>query len=213
VNYLHNYLTKGCLKWYYYLFTEDGDKVNNKTNYALVIESKPNSYQPINIYKDLESIDNLTGKYSCEEFKELLMSNNLIDDLDNNITIIFNNNGLRKVKEGLIYKDTYSQDMAFYIINFINSFKGKANFINDLYQYVNRKKTIDAKTKEVLKNIVATRKSDVSDFNIELNEINYLPYYDIRTMYLFIRNVLIVKIDALNEDNQLKRIQKVSSES
>ena len=173
---------------------------NNKPNYALVMENMPNSFEPINIYGDLKELDQDTAQYEKNEFKAALIKNNLINIEDNidNLQIIFSDNGIRRIKEGLIFKDKASDDMMFYVLNFIYIFRKHGNMINEIYQYVNNKKTISDECKNVLKTIVGTRKGDDSVFANNVNLLRSMPYYDIRTIYLFIINVLITKIDNKN---------------
>ena len=187
----------------------------NKINYALVMENMPNSFEPIKIYDDLKNLDQDTAQYDKIELKSFLVKNNFINAEDNidNLQIIFSDNGIRRIKEGLIFKDKANDDMAFYVINFIYIFKKHGNLINEIYQYINNKKTISDECKNDLRNIVETRKNeDVNSFNENVNKLTSLPYYDIRTIYLFIINVLIAKVDSKNiqiEDAyRLKRTNK-----
>lgn len=187
--------------------------MNNRRNYALVIETMPNSYQPITIYPKLEEIDAITSKYSSDEFKKFLLSVNLMENVTDNIVIIFHDNGIRKVKEGLIYRDDYSSDMPTYIKNFILAFKAQANILNELYQYINNKKTISDNTKNALKNIILNRKSLENILNSNFNSLDSLPYYDIRTIYLYIKNNLLVKLSLIKETDSLKRVPTFPSEN
>lgn len=186
----------------------------NKTKYALVLETKPNSFEPIRMYDDLKKLDSETSQVGKNEFKTILVENNIINDNANidNLQIIFNDNGIRRIKEGVIFKDKFNDDMTFYVINFINIFKKHGNIINEIYQYINNKKTISYECKCILKDIVSTRKGDVNKFEEIVNELKNIPYYDIRTIYLFIMNDLIIKINnkanEVNNEYGLKRTNK-----
>ncbi len=185
-----------------------------KTKYALVLETKPNSFEPIRMYDDLKKLDLETSQVGKNEFKTILVENNIINGNANidNLQIIFNDNGIRKIKEGVIFKDKFNDDMTFYVINFIIIFKKHGNIINEIYQYINNKKTISNECKCILKNIVSTRKNDVNKFEEIVNELKNMPYYDIRTIYLFIMNDLIIKINnkanEVNNEYGLKRTNK-----
>lgn len=191
-------------------------KEHINSNYTLVYEEMPNSFEPVLpcVLNDLKDIDNLTGKYSKDDFKNMLVQSIYMkpeDDADK-LQIIFNNNGIRKVNEGIIYKDTFTYDMTYYVIRFINIYKDNGDIINELYQYINNKKTVSLEGKIILKEIVNKRKDDVMDYEMTTDLLNNVCYYDIRTMYLFIINVLLVKIRSkLNECNDSYGLRRVNN--
>lgn len=183
--------------------------MKSEINYSLVLETKPNSYDPIFIYPNISNIDTLTGHYSKEDFSRMLYKNYYIDEenIDKPLAIIYNDNGIRKVKEGIIYKDEYVNNISEYVIDFINKNKDNGNIINQIYQYVVDRKDISENFKKLLHSLIVNRKNE-EKFDSYLWKLNINSYYDVRSIYLYIINTLIPKLDD-NKDNILtRRIEK-----
>lgn len=182
--------------------------MKNSINYTLAMESRPNSYEPIFIFPKINNIDDLTGFYSKEDFSRMLFKNSYIDedDIDNPLVIIYNDNGIRKVKEGVIFKNQYSDNIKLYINEFLIKYKDNGNIINQLYQYVVDRKDISNFTKHLLHNFIISRKNDelYAKYILELEDI---PYYDLRTVYLSILNTLLPKLENDIDNKLIRRIE------
>jgi hypothetical protein len=182
----------------------------NNPNYALVLEKLPNSFEPIFLFDDLLKLDAFTKKFTKEELCTYLKDNHYIENINdaNYLTIIFNNNGIRRVKEGLYTKDIATADILSYIKSFLIAYQNNCELLNELFQYLNNKKTINAHTKLLLKELIISRKVD-SNYNLLLNELNSLPYYDLRTIYLYIIKNLQLKINDNKETHRLIKNNKI----
>ena len=178
--------------------------MKNTINYTLALESRPNSYEPIYIFQNIKNIDDVTSRYMEDEFSRMLIKNYYIDENDYKMpfTIIYNDNGIRKVKEGIIYKEEYNEDMYDYIKRFILNNKDNGNIINQIYQYITNRKDVMDSSKETIHYFNIIRKE--SSFKNYLSNLDKLPYYDIRVIYLYIIRVLVPKLE-LNDNIKLTR--------
>lgn len=165
-------------------------------NFTLALEPKPNSFEPISIFNSLKNIDDLTSLYNESELNDLLFEEHLIEKKDYNVrkVIIFNNNGIRKVKDGLLYKDEAVLNINAFIYNFFDYFQYNNDAINEIYQFIVSKKNISDDTKKLLKNINNFKK-DNKEYNNLLDNLSCLPYYDIRTIYFYLIRVILPKIE------------------
>ena len=181
--------------------------MKNNTNYTLALETRPNSYEPIFIFPSIEKIDNLTSHYNEFDFSRMLIKNYYIDQENDKcpFTIIYNDNGLRKVKEGIIYKDEYNDNMNEYIKDFMNNYRHNGNYINQIYQYITNRKDISESSKETIHYLNIIRKESTYENN--LDKIDNLSYYEIRTIYLYIIRTLIPKIELENNVKLTRRIE------
>ena len=169
--------------------------------YTLVLEPKPNSFEPIFIFNDLKELDDYTKKYNEDELIQFLLDNYYIYNKAK-LSIIFNNNGLRKLNEGVLYKkDDY--DFNDYIIEFMKKNKSNNNIINELYQIIISRKTSDNYTKELFHLLNILKKECNNEYELNLEKIKDICYFDKRLIYLNIKNNLEIK---LNEEIKLKRI-------
>ena len=184
--------------------------------FVLVTESKPNSFEPIywsqdNFY-NLKKIDEFTSSYSEEDFRDLLVDSLLLDEEDRDVPlqIIFNSNGVRRLKDGLLYKDELVDDMLLYIQDFVRDYKDDANLLNNLYQKINSDKIISPFTKGVFSSVFLSRHLEFESIKKMLNNLEESAYVDIRTIYLYIRRVLEEKIN--KEDSKNLILNKKSDE-
>ena len=183
--------------------------MKNNTNYTLALEERPNSYEPIHMFSSLKEIDDITRKYDEEDFKKTLATGYFIDeeDMEKPLTILFNDNGVRKVKEGLLFKDECSLSMEDFIANFMAIYRDNGNLINQVYQYVISRKDFLDDSKEILHDFIIFRKEDTS-YNENLSRLSELTYFEIRTIYLYIVKVLVPKICEEENKKLIRRIDK-----
>jgi hypothetical protein len=167
----------------------------NNVSFALVLEKMPNSFEPIFLFPNLNELDKFTKNFTREELCKYLIDNHYIDNVDdfNFITIIFNNNGIRRVKEGLITKDIADDNIISIIKNNLLNYQNNGEILNDLFQYLNNKKTINATTKFLLRQLIIDRKNN-NNYLLTLTKFNDLSYYDLRTIYLYMINNLQIKL-------------------
>ena len=170
-------------------------------NFTLALESKPKSYEPIFRFSKLEELDDFTKKYSENELLQILLDNYYIFEKAK-LAILFYNNGLRKINEGVLYKNK-DNDFDSYIINFMKKNKNNGNIINELYQIIINRKTSDDYTKELFHIFNISRKESNNEYETYLDKIKNICYFDKRLIYMSIINTLEIK---LNEEKKLKRI-------
>ena len=149
--------------------------MNKDTNYTLALEKRPNSYEPIHIFSSLKDIDDITRKYKEDDFARILVTGYFIDEKDMNapLTILFNDNGVRKIKEGILYKDECTLSMVDFVRNFMAIYRDNGNLINQVYQYVIDRKDIQDNTKDILHDFIIFRKDDVS-YGTNLSKLDEL---------------------------------------
>ena len=182
--------------------------MKEEIKYTLALETQPNSYLPIYMFPKIKNIDDITSKYTEEDFKKMLVKNYYIDSdcVNSPLVILYNNNGVRKVKEGLIFKDYDSVNMYDFVKKFLSLYRSNGIVVNDVYQHVFDRKDINEESKETLHKINNSRKTDNYDFM--LDNIYKLDYYDIRSIYLYIINVLYKKIQKDDNYKLVRRIEK-----
>ena len=162
-------------------------------NYILVNEDRPNSFNPIywtennNLY-NIKMIDYFTKNFSEEELINFFKDKKLVDKENINLQIIFNDNGIRRVKEGLIYKDNYTNDMLKFVKDYVNNIKHDTQLLNELYQKFYNNKLCDDLTKGILKVLFDNRHLKDDEIIIIINELDNCVYDDIRMMYFYIIN-------------------------
>ncbi len=172
----------------------------NDIKYILVNEPKPNSFEPIywslfGCY-DLKLIDNFTSKYSKEELENYLIDNNMLLNHDNkkSFEIIYYDNGNRKLKYGVLYKEDLVEDMVFYIEEFIKNNQSNSQILNDLNQKVQSENIINDVTKELIKMIFNNRNCEYNELRQLIIKLYNCSYVDIRTIYLTINKELKPKL-------------------
>lgn len=182
--------------------------MKQNSNFTLALEAKPNSFEPLIIFNNLKEIDNLTSLYDEDELNKLLYEQHLIDQSDWDVkkVIIFNNNGIRKIKDGILYKNEAMLDINLFVKNFFTYFQSDGDAINELYQFINSKKAIDLGTKAILKSLNDYRKENDSVYHHLLLELDNIPYFDLRTIYLYLIRVLIPKINKKREYTKSHKI-------
>jgi len=168
-----------------------------KNYYILVNEEKPNSFEPIywiesKDFYNLERIDSFTSSFSKDDFIKYLIDNKLVNG-NINLQILFNNNGIRKLKDGVIFKEDYNMNMYSYIIKYILEHIKYPNIINELYQKIIHDKTISDLTKSIIKTFFDNRHLEEDEVIFILEELNRCPYSDIRSIYYFIVRELETK--------------------
>ena len=170
--------------------------------YILANEDRPNNFNPIywidskELY-DLKSIDLFTKDYTYGEFIRYLKLNGLIDTNKYSFQIVFNNNGIRRVKDGLMYKEDYNPNMLLYVKDFITNNIKTNGILNELYQHVSSDKNVEKYTKSILKVLFDNRHLDSEELSIIIEELNNSSYYDIRLIYFYIIRELINKKDII----------------
>ena len=180
--------------------------------YVLVNERRPQDFMPIywsnesNMYK-LDKIDYFTSKFSEEEFKKYLISNDLVDNDNINLQIIFNDGKIRKLKDGLIYKDEYQSDYLEYIKEFIKNNVDNKPIINELIQKTKSNVLISEYTKELLSLILINSHLPKDEILFLLDRLKGSYYIESRTIYLYIKRVLEVKVN-----NKVKVLNKIDNE-
>ena len=182
--------------------------MKEETNYTLALETQPNSYTPIHIFPKIKNIDDITGSYTEEEFRKMLVKNYYIDEeyINCPLVILYNDNGIRKVKEGLTFYGYKSANMNEWVKKFMSLYRCNGNVINDIYQHVFDRKDIDEESKEILHRINNARKTDNYDYMLDY--IYNINYYDIRAIYLYINTDLYKKIDENDNYKLTRRIEK-----
>ncbi|MBR1416670.1 MAG: hypothetical protein IJ572_02510 [Bacilli bacterium] len=177
----------------------------NDEKYVLVVEERPNSYNPIywsnNDIYNLEKIDEFTSSFDEESLFNYLIDNNMLSyiDRDKSLQIIYNNNGIRKLSSGVIYKDLFNTDMVNYVIEFIQNNKDNSDILNKLYQKVLSDRLISTYTKEIISNIFRLRKENVEDLKTIINNLCDSKYVDIRIIYLYIKKELELQLEVNNK--------------
>lgn len=172
------------------------------SNFSLVIERQPKDYYPISVFSSLDELDNFTKQYSRDELSSVLVNNNYIDksEYDCDYEIIYNNNGIRKLNDGVMYRDDAPVDIYEFVINYMLRNKEEYNIINNMYQYVISKKGISEDTYMLLDNINKDKK-DTNKYINDVLELKSINYFDIRLLYFYIIKVLLV----LDKSKNLKR--------
>jgi len=162
----------------------------NDKRFVLVTEDKPNSFEPIywsqNDLYDLKSIDKYTSMYDKEDFNNMLSNNNLVSDKEHNYAIIYNDKGIRKLKDGVLFKNDYINDFYVYISEFLKKNKNNSQLLNNIYQKLQSDKLISNSAKRILYVIFINRSVEDKIFNAILNDLNELSYVDLRIMYVCI---------------------------
>ena len=167
--------------------------------FVLVTEKRPNSFEPIywtnNSLYNLRNIDNFTSKFNEEVFRKVLVDNSLLakEDEEAPFQIIYNDNGIRKLKSGVFFKEDYSDNIFRYIISFIKDNYNNKELLNNLYQKVHSDKIISNNSKNIIYNVFANRQFDLNE-DI-LNTLNQSDYVDIRNIYYYIRKELEPKLN------------------
>lgn len=188
-------------------------------NYLLAIERNPHDYMPIpwhltNLYNDevitsLEGIDSFTSKMDEETLKQELISESIIDeDMKNNpFVIIFEDNKkIRKLQYGPCFIDEYNAIEFETIVNYIIKNLNNKQLINRIYNAFNNKNY--SKELEDILNIL-NEQSEYSVIQIinHLQNIDTIPYNDIRSLGLFINRTLS-NIENLENVNKLTMNKK-----
>ena len=170
----------------------------NDYMFVLVSEDKPNSYSPIYLPIEdpynIKAIDDFTSQFSKEELRKYLINQNLLDDNDNDSKIIYNNNGIRKLKSGVIYEEDFVNNKALYIVNFIKFNRNNKNIMNELLQRIKNERLISKETKEYFYTIISNNNFDYDTLMFAYKDILSCKYIELRIIYLYIRNELELKI-------------------
>lgn len=168
----------------------------NELHFVLVLEKHPNDYDPIywtesNDLYDLEAIDKFTSKYSSDELKSYLIEECLLSEeqKDLPLQIIYNNNGYRKLKHGLIYKDDNIEDFTNNIENFILSNQNNSEILNNLFQKIQSERLISQFTKQLI--MVAFKNRNLGDVYLKkiIDKIDNCRYLDRRMLYFFVKEI------------------------
>ena len=146
--------------------------------YILANEDRPNNFNPI-YWNDLKSIDNFTKDFTFGEFIKYLKLNGLLDGYRYNFQIVFNNNGVRKVSDGVMFKEDYNPNMLLFVKEYIINNISNANYLNEIFQNINSDKQVEDLTKSIVKVIFDNRHLNLDELNIIINELDNCPYYDI----------------------------------
>lgn len=166
-------------------------------HFVLTIEERPNDFKPLlnDNLQTIEEIDNFTSKYTKEEFVNYLISNNIITgNYNDNFQIIFNNNGIRRLDTGIIFKDNYIESFDNYICNFIRSNISNSNVLNELIQKINNNRLLSDYIKEIFKVLFNNRHLPEEDLDYILSYISVTDYLDLRIIYLIIKKNIESKI-------------------
>lgn len=189
--------------------------------YRLVMKIAKNKYQPFDLQElnknisaeelmTLQGIDRFTSYYPDEmSLKNDLLEANFIsvDELDNDLKIIFYENGnYREYKYGIWYQNKIDYFDAKFIINFILDNQSNYKVLNKLYnEFIHRqdKSAYWFYILNVLRNIrEASNKKDI-------HYIEYLPYEERRSLGTYIYQNFC---DTINLDrNDKNGIQKIRS--
>ena len=174
----------------------------DKKRFALVLESRPNSFDTINWQENnvcsLKEIDSFTSKYSEEDFRNFLVENDFIDEVDMYapLQIIYNDNGVRRLNNGLLYKDEYNYNMILFIEEFIQN---NPNDLNDLVQKIKNDRLISNYAKELIFTVFDNRKLPFDELKVILDELNDCYYEDKRSIYLYVKRLLEIRLEKQNK--------------
>lgn len=176
-----------------------------KKKFALVLETRPNSFDTINWQENnvctLKEIDKFTSRYNEEDFRSFLVENDCIDEEDMYapLQIIYNDNGIRRLNNGVLYKDEYNHNMVGFIEEFINNNLVNLNMLNDLVQKVKKDRLISEYAKEILLTMFDNRKLPFDELKIILDELNDCYYEDIRSIYMYVKRIIEINLDKQNK--------------
>ena len=166
----------------------------SEQGFILVSETKPNNFEPIywtstrDLY-NLKKIDEFTSKYTILELKEHLINSNILpkEYVTPPLQIIYNDNGNRRLKYGLITKEEYSKNMLQEIKEFIIYNKENSNLLNNFIQKIKSEKIVTNNTKNILNTIFKSRTTIIDLFKILVSDLDNINYIDERTLYLCIK--------------------------
>ena len=184
-----------------------------KKNFALVLETRPNSFDAINWQENnvcsLKEIDDFTSKYNEDDFKLFLVNNNMVEENDINapLQIIYNDNGVRRLNNGLLYKEEYNDQMMLFIKNYIKDNLNNLNLLNEFVQKIKNDKLISEFSKEIISIMFDNRKLPYEELMVILDELDDCNYIDKRTIYLY-----AYRLNKLSLDNQNKLVLNKKSD-
>ena len=170
-------------------------------SFVLVLESRPNNFEPINWNDssicELETIDIFSSNFSEEEFRNFLVENNMIekDVKDAPLQIIYNDRGIRRLSHGLLYKEDYNDNMSLYIETFLKDNINDSNLLNNIIQKIINERTISDYAKYVFADIFNNRKYNLNNKYYLLDRLYDCSYLDIRSSYFIIKREMDKKLD------------------
>ena len=177
--------------------------MNNQ--FLLVVEVSENKYEPVvwkkTIISTIEEIDDFTSKFVKDDFRNYLISHDYIDRKFkyNSIQILYSDNGIKKIKSGVLYLNDYSNNMLEDVINLfknISSFDNSKLVIGKFIKEICSDSMLSSKTYNLLQLIEKNNgfiNFDNSNILEQLKDINYM---DRRIMYLTslkLKNTLLEK--------------------